>query len=63
MTDKTEKAMVRLSDGTWAEDLIEERPLVVFDADFTEKETFAGNKAGLRAAAAEIIRRRTQKGN
>jgi hypothetical protein len=60
--DEEEVAKVKLSDGSWATDLIEKRPLVVFDADFTDKETFAGNAAGLRAAAAEIIRRRqTQK--
>ena len=58
MTDNDdEPAMVRLSDGRLASDLIEPRPLWAF-----EGEPFAGGKAGLRAAAAELIRRRqTQK--
>ena len=51
-----EPAMVRLSDGTWATDLIEPRPLWAFDG--ADEKIFTGDKAGLRAAAAELIRRR-----
>ena len=58
--DETEPAKVTLSNGKVADDLIEPRPLWVFDGA-SDKEIYSGDKTGLRAAAAELIRRRTQK--
>ena len=60
--DETELAKVRLSNGKIVDEIKFVRPDLVMDVYFTEPETiFTGDKAGLREAAAELIRRRQHK--
>jgi hypothetical protein len=63
----TETIKTVMNDGRVFDDVPDERPdLVLFDGWFSDDgpvKTFSGDKAGLLQAAAEIIRRRTQKGN